>query len=294
MNPLLEQEQVNETRASDFSFKVVLVGDTGVGKSILLKRLLDENSSIENDESISHQRAFETRSGPTVGVDFQSMVFNLERSQIRVGLNFFDTSGAEIYRSIAKSYFYNVQAFILAYDVNDMNSFLNCKNWLDEIASVHSTLSHHNTISCSTDLIKILVGCKSDLTGGETQKAAVSSKKARKFAKQNGFVLFFETSAKNNLNIKELFEEMCLELISNYIKFLNYQQSFIEFLSRPCTDKSPLVPASVYAISSTSDVYFNCQTESQNFNHIIMNSINAKRKNLQTEGNNFFDFSFFD
>jgi hypothetical protein len=144
------------------------------------------------------------------------------------------------------------------------------------------------------DLIKILVGCKNDLNLNSTEKE-VSTKKAKKFAKQNGFVLFFQTSSKDNLNIKELYEQICLELITNYVSFLNYQQSLIDFIQSPCTETSPLTPMkkSIYALSTKTDVYFNCKTENLNFNHVILNNMNSKRKNLQSGNSHFFDFTFF-
>jgi small GTP-binding protein len=275
-------ENNDDAAKCDFSFKLVLVGDSGVGKSVLLSRLIDWPSAEAATDNLSSITK-------TIGVDFKSKVVNLDRSQIRVGLHFFDTSGAECYRQVAKSYFYNVQAFLVMYDVNDPRTFVNCKSWVDEISSVHARLARHNN---PTALIKILVGCKTDLSS-ENQRA-VSSKKAKKFAKQNGFVLFHETSGKANLNVKELFDEMCLELIGNYLRFLNYQQSLIDFFYRPCTDKSILAPVSVHAITTKSDVCYNCEAESLNCNHIILNNLNAKRKNLQTEGYNLFDFSFFE
>jgi small GTP-binding protein len=273
----------NSENKCDFSFKLVLVGDSGVGKSVLLNRLIEADPNNPSELSSI---------GRTVGVDFKTKAIRLDKSHVRVGLHFSDTSGAECFRHVAKSYFYNVQAFLVMYDVNDMHTFSNCKVWLDEIVSVHSRISHTNT---STDLIKILVGCKSDLSN-ESQRA-VASKKAKKFAKQNGFVLFHETSGKTGLNVRELFDEMCLELIGNYLRYLNYQQSLIDFVYRPYTDKSFMLPGaapSLHVISTKFDVCFNCQTESLNCNHIILNNLNSKRKNLQNESYNFFDFSFFE
>ena len=273
-----EQGSDDDTKC-DFSFKLVLAGDSGVGKSTLLKRLTEQNAQTQLETA------------ETVGVDFKTMIFNLDRSHIKVGLSFFDTSGAERFRDITRSYFYNVQAFLIAYDINKPNSFLSCKQWLNEIEEAYSKVSRSN----SADLIKILVGCKRDMTSEMSQKQPpVPTKKAKKFAKQNGFVLFYETSAKNKLNLKELCEEICLELIANYLEFLNYQQSLIDFFYRPFTFNSFMLPASVYALSTKSDVCFNCKSESLNCNHIILNNLNSKRKNLQTESYNLFDFSFFD
>ena len=148
-------------------------------------------------------------------------------------------------------------------------------------------------------LIKVLVGCKTDkLLTSEASTAAVPAKRARDFAKKNGFLLFFETTSiasTNSSNIPLLFEELCMELISNYIKYLNYQASLLNLISIPCTNpnsfmlyyqnqSNTIFPLNdVRQTSTHSDVYYNCATEKLNCNHIIMNLKNLKRRNLQTK-----------
>lgn len=263
----------NDVEKCDYNFKCVLIGDTGVGKSCLLKRLIE-------DDKMDIDIFCNNNNNGTIGVDYKRKMFNLERSNVKVGLNIYDTSGSEQFKEITFSYLVNVQAFLIIYDVTSMKSFSNCQYWMDEIHKRNSS-----------QVIKILVGCKND-TGSET-RPQVPAKKAREFAKKNGFLLFYETSAKDNLNIKILFDDLCMELISNYIKFLNFQQSTFDLVSTPCTSKSYMLDdnsMSIAALSSKSDVFFNCKSESLNCNHIILNSTNSKRKNLQQTKLSIFDF----
>lgn len=291
----------------DYKFKVVLVGDSNSGKSTLLSRLIHkENFSLSdsnNNTSVSN----------TIGVDFKSETVSLEKSNVRVMLNFYDTSGAEQYRQIAQSYTENVQAFLFVYDVRNMASFLNCQYWLDEITKKHkcnlvnqeaeddsaaskSKKSKKKPVCCN-HLIKILVGCKNDLDYQKEGKQVVSTKKAKQFAKKKGFCLFYETSAKDNLNIKELFEELSIELISNYINYLNNLESTLNLISVPSSTNTSTnsssssssymltqMPIPLRGLTTKSDVYYNCKTERLNCNHIIFNNKNSKRKNLQYKG----------
>ena len=265
----------------DYKFKIAVVGDSSAGKSSLLKRFIEKEQFALNDSN-NNQTAH------TVGVDFKAQTVNLEQSNVNVLLNFYDTSGDEKYRFIAQSYINhteNVSAYLVAYDTKNMQSFNNCQYWLEEITKKHDC-SYKPNRKCD-HLIKILVGCKNDL---EINKDKVSTKKAREFAKKNGFCLFYETSAKDNLNVKELFEELCMELMSNYLKFLSYQESLLNLISVPCLHKSFMLfqrSIPLKAITTRSDVYYNCATEKLNCNHIILNNKNAKRKSLQATKTNF-------
>lgn len=293
MNENKLEDKATEEDTVDYKFKVVLIGDSNTGKSTLLSRLIDKENFVINDLNNNNNVL------NTIGVDFKSEKFSLDRSNVKVLLNFYDTSGAEQYRSIAQSYTENVQAFLVVYDVRNMDSFLNCQYWLDEITKKHKCTNLDDDVSLSKKsksskkikscdhLIKILVGCKNDLDYQKDNKQAVSTKKAKNFAKKKGFCLFFETSAKDYVNIKELFEELSMELISNYIKYLNSLESTLNLVSVPCTNKSFMLnqmPIPVRGLASKSDVYYNCKTERLNCNHIIFNNKNSKRKNLQCKG----------
>lgn len=212
-------------------------------------------------------------------------------------LKFFDTSGSPEYRHICQSYLFCVQAYLILYDVNNLSSFLNCQTWLDEISKAkYRLLCDTDGVENTDGLIKILVGCKNDQaaasggSGGSStnrkEAKAVPTKKAREFARKNGFLLFFETSAKDNTNVKELFDEVCLELIANYLNYLNFKLSRVS-LFVDCNDFERNVAfnsmMSLSAVSSKSNVFFDCKSESLNCGHIILNNLNSRRKNLRTK-----------
>ncbi len=270
MSQIKFDDKETEEDSVDYKFKVVLIGDTNSGKSTLLSRLIEKENFVINDMNNNNNV------NNTIGVDFKSERFLLDKSNVKVLLNFYDTSGAEQYRSIAQSYTENVQAFLVAYDVRSMDSFLHCQYWLDEITKRHkcchetslnddeaSTSMNKKNKSKKTNqtcdhLIKILVGCKNDLDYQKESKQVVSTRKAKQFAKKKGFCLFYETSAKDNINIRELFEELSMELISNYIKYLNTLESTLNLVSVPCTNKSYMLQQMsipVRAMSTKSDVY---------------------------------------
>lgn len=279
-------QNANEPPPYDYCFRVVLLGDSGSGKTQLLKRLIELD--IVQDQ---------TSTSSTIGVDFKSKIFNLDKSQVKVRLQFYDTSGSPDYRNICLSYLFCVQAYMIIYDVNSIPSFLNCQLWLDEISKAKYKVFYDlgDNINIGSDgLIKILVGCKNDLAANEKAQKAVPTKKAKEFARKNGFLLFFETSAIENVNIKELFNELCLELIANYLNYLNFKmEKFSLVVENTNLDKSLVLNSmSLSALSTKSNVYFNCQSESLNCNHIILNSVNLKRKNLQQKGN-FLEFFYF-
>ena len=104
--------QIPETVLNDFKFKIALIGDSSTGKSTLLRRLIDK------DEFFSEASSTER----TVGVDFKRHGLVLAESNVSVALSFYDTSGDELYRHITLSYIDNVQGYIIAYDVHNMES----------------------------------------------------------------------------------------------------------------------------------------------------------------------------
>lgn len=176
---------------------------------------------------------------------------------------------------------------MILYDVNNLTSFSNCQLWLDEITKPKYKEFYDTSDNDNNDgLIKILIGCKNDQNGSRKEPKAVPTKKAREFAKKNGFLLFFETSAKENTNVKELFDEICLELIANYLNYLNFKLSKLSlFLESTDFERKVAFNSmmSLSAVTSKSNVFFDCKTESLNCGHIILNNLNSRRKNLRTK-----------
>ncbi|KNA14110.1 hypothetical protein SOVF_110550 [Spinacia oleracea] len=164
----------------DYLFKLLLIGDSGVGKSCLLLRFADD-SYVESYIS-------------TIGVDFK--IRTVEQDGKTIKLQIWDTAGQERFRTITSSYYRGAHGIIIVYDVTDQQSFDNVKQWLNEIDRY-----------ASDNVVKILVGNKSDLTSNKV----VSSETAKAFADEIG-IPFLETSAKNSTNVEEAFMTMAAEI----------------------------------------------------------------------------------
>uniref|UniRef100_A0A0K8RFM5 Putative gtpase rab1/ypt1 small g protein superfamily n=1 Tax=Ixodes ricinus TaxID=34613 RepID=A0A0K8RFM5_IXORI len=164
----------------DYLFKLLLIGDSGVGKSCLLLRFADDTYT---ESYIS-----------TIGVDFKIRTIELEGKTIK--LQIWDTAGQERFRTITSSYYRGAHGIIVAYDVTDQESFNNVKQWLQEI----------DRYACE-NVNKLLVGNKSDLT----TKKVVDYTTAKEFADHLN-IPFLETSAKNATNVEQAFMTMAAEI----------------------------------------------------------------------------------
>jgi len=164
----------------DYLFKLLLIGDSGVGKSCLLLRFADDTYT---ESYIS-----------TIGVDFK--IRTIEQDQKTVKLQIWDTAGQERFRTITSSYYRGAHGIIIVYDVTDRESFNNVKHWITEIDKY-----------AAEGVNKLLVGNKSDLQS----KKVVSYDEAKDLADSLG-VQFLETSAKNAHNVEEAFNMMSGEI----------------------------------------------------------------------------------
>lgn len=164
----------------DHLFKLLLIGDSGVGKSCLLLRFTDDTYT---ESYIS-----------TIGVDFKIRTIELEGKTVK--LQIWDTAGQERFRTITSSYYRGAHGIIVVYDVTDNDTFTNVKQWLQEIDRY-----------ASEGVNKLLVGNKSDLTS----KKVVEYSVAKEFADQLK-IPFLETSAKTALNVEQAFLTMAKEI----------------------------------------------------------------------------------
>jgi len=164
----------------DYLFKLLLIGDSGVGKSCLLLRFADDTYT---ESYIS-----------TIGVDFKIRTIELDGKTIK--LQIWDTAGQERFRTITSSYYRGAHGIIVVYDVTDQESFNNVKQWLQEI----------DRYACET-VNKLLVGNKCDLT----TKKVVDYTTAKEYADTLG-IPFLETSAKNATNVETAFMTMAAEI----------------------------------------------------------------------------------
>ncbi len=167
-------------RCSDYLFKLLLIGDSGVGKSCLLLRFADDTYT---ESHIS-----------TIGVDFKIRTVELDGKVIK--LQIWDTAGQERFRTITSSYYRGAHGIIVVYDVTDEESFNNVKTWLNEINRY-----------ANENVNKLLVGNKSDLTS----KKVVDHATAKAFADEIG-IPFLETSAKSADNVEQAFMTMAQEI----------------------------------------------------------------------------------
>ena len=166
----------------DLKFKIMILGESMVGKTSLINRYTLD--------------VFGGKYLCTVGIDFQKKIIEMNGKKIL--LQIWDTAGQERYRNINKSYFQQSNAFILAYDMTNTDSFDQISYWIKEVCEK------------SDDRIKsILVATKVDLEDNRE----VSTEDGEKLAKEHNLE-FFETSAKDNININEAFENLVSQILS--------------------------------------------------------------------------------
>jgi Ras-related protein Rab-1A len=170
----------------DDLFKILMVGDSGVGKSCMLLRFVDQQY---NETYIS-----------TIGVDFR--IKTVEIDGRRVKLQIWDTAGQERFRTITSSYYRGAHGVMIVYDTTSEGSFTNVKQWLHEI----SRYSGEN-------VEKVLVGNKCD----QTDRKEVNYTTGKQLADDLG-ISFTETSAKSGTNINHLFLHFARQLLDNKAK----------------------------------------------------------------------------
>uniref|UniRef100_A0A674DLR2 small monomeric GTPase n=1 Tax=Salmo trutta TaxID=8032 RepID=A0A674DLR2_SALTR len=167
----------NSSEFYDIAFKVMLVGDSGVGKTCLLVRFKD--GAFLAGSFIS-----------TVGIDFRNKLLNIDR--LKVKLQIWDTAGQERFRSVTHAYYRDANALLLLYDVTNRTSFDNIKAWLTEIHDY-----------AQQDVVLMLLGNKVSVQ----LKMPCLSVSLQEFG-----VPYMETSAKSGLNVELAFTAVAKEL----------------------------------------------------------------------------------
>jgi len=165
---------------SDYYFKVVLVGDSGTGKSNLLSRFTKDN--------------FEVDSKSTVGVEFGTRQISHDGKTIEAHV--WDTAGQEQYKAITAAYYRGAVGALLVYDITRRDSFENCERWLRELRT-----------NADAAIVAMLVGNKCDLK----HMQAVDVEDAKDFAEDNNLA-FIETSAFEGTNVDLAFETILIEI----------------------------------------------------------------------------------
>ena len=172
----------------DLCFKIIIIGDSGVGKSCLTLKATKD--------------IFDSLYSPTIGFEF--MPFFVKIENLKIKLQIWDTCGQEVYRSLIASFYHNSSLVLLIYAINDINSFIHLDTWINEIKT------HGNP-----DMTIFLIGNKIDLE----YKREISKENVEDFIKRNDIALFLETSAKTGLNAQNIFIEAAKLL---YEQHLNY------------------------------------------------------------------------
>lgn len=169
----------------EIEFKVLLVGDSKVGKTSILLQFTDETY---NDVHVM-----------TIGIDYK--IKRIQMGDFKVRLKIWDSAGQERFQSITKNFYKGADAVVFVFDITDQNSFNNLKKWIKQ-AEDHVTNKNYK---------KIIVGNKDDL---EFERK-VERKDISYFAKKNN-IEYIETSAKTNHNITEIFSYLVDDLLKEY------------------------------------------------------------------------------
>jgi small GTP-binding protein len=156
-------------RKFDRSLKIVVIGESGVGKSCFLLRFVKDT--------------FEEQHPSTLGIEFLSKVVQTENQ--RVQLQLWDTAGQELFRSVTRGYYRGSSGALVIFDLTNRESFEKIDRWIQDVRSL-----------ARPDVILVLLGNKSDL---DTQ-CRVRTEEADAYAKENG-IKFFEVSAKTGANV---------------------------------------------------------------------------------------------
>lgn len=164
------------TQFFEYSLKFIIVGDTSVGKSNLLLQFTD--------------RKFQPKHNITIAVEYGTKL--ISRKNIVYKLKIWDTAGQEAFRSITRLYYRDAIGCLLVYDITQRDTFLSLSRWLKHIKK---NVSENASI--------VLIGNKSDL---ESERV-VTKEEGSRFANDNNLV-FFETSARANINVENVYIEL--------------------------------------------------------------------------------------
>lgn len=164
----------------DFLFKLLLIGDSGVGKTCILVRFSED---CFNSTFIS-----------TIGIDFKIRTVDIDGKKIK--LQIWDTAGQERFRTITTAYYRGAMGILLVYDVTNEKSFDNIRNWIRNIEE-----------NAAADVEKMILGNKCDLD----ESRVVSKERGQLLANEHG-VKFAETSAKSGQNVETAFMNLAREI----------------------------------------------------------------------------------
>ena len=180
----------NDYKDYNMSFKIIIIGDCGVGKSSLSLRAT-KNEFIESYKTT---------------IAFEFYIFNIKINNLNINLQIWDTCGQEEYRSLISSFYKNSSLAIIVYAIDNITSFNNVDSWIKDLKQY------------SNPNIKIiLIGNKNDLN----DKRQIEFEKGNQFAKDYNLDLFFETSAKSGFNVQNILIDAAKILYLEYMEYVN-------------------------------------------------------------------------
>ncbi len=181
----------------DILIKLIIIGDSGVGKSNYLYRFVEERFCPVHEA--------------TIGFDYKSKLCSLPKSKKKVKFQIWDTAGQEKYMSINKNLFQRVQGIILMYDITSQKTFDNLRQWMNVINQL------------AGEMPLILIGNKIDLV----DERKVPKEKGEQFANDNN-IKFFESSGKNGENVEKSFFYLGEQIVSqSYTQDINSVGSYV-------------------------------------------------------------------
>ncbi|XP_065884766.1 ras-related protein Rab-43-like [Dysidea avara] len=173
----------------DFLFKIILVGDAGVGKTCIVQRFKNG--------------IFIERQANTIGVDFTLKTIMVDGKKIK--LQIWDTAGQERFRTITQSYYRSTHGVIIGYDITKRESFTNVTRWLSDVKKFSGE-----------DVMIILIGTKLDLVRSDIHLREVDVTEVKQFVKNYQVLDVLETSSKEDTNIDTVFQRLARALKSKH------------------------------------------------------------------------------
>ena len=174
-------KKLSKSKQFDYTFKIVMIGDSGVGKSCILLRFADDK--------------FNENFYATIGVDFRFKNVMVDDKSVK--LQIWDTAGQERFKTITSAYYRGADGIIIVYDITDRNSFAHIKDWLDDVNKY-----------TDDNPLKIIVGNKIDLI----KDKQINNNDMKTMTAQTGIEII-ECSAKYSIKINELIKFIFKKLI---------------------------------------------------------------------------------
>ena len=175
---------IEEKKDSDITIKLLLIGNTFVGKTLIVQKFIDNT--------------FSKSTKATIGVDLQSRILDINGKKVKYLI--WDTAGEDRMKTMTYAYYRGCHVVLIVYDVTSKKSFENVTTWVECVDKF-----------AKSNVLRILVGNKTDLE----DKRVISKEEGKKLAEENG-LKFYEISAKTMNGLVEMFEDVAKEYVQIY------------------------------------------------------------------------------